>query len=63
MDRVKKESLTMDTRKKLIWELFDRIINATFGENIRNYREHNLKRLNDVNFRTELAVKSEKAQK
>ena len=63
MDRVKKETLTIDTQKKIIWELLNIIFNTTFGVTIRNYREHNLQRLNNTNFRTALAVKPEKKQK
>ena len=58
--RVKHVALTVDIRKEVIWELLDRIINACFGNVIRQFKENNLKRVNDVSFRTAIAVKSEK---
>ena len=63
VQRVKDNSLTISIRKKLIWELLNKICNALFGRVIRNYRENNLKRCNDVNLRTEIAVKSESKHK
>ena len=44
----------------IVWELIERILNATIGEIVRNYRRDALVRVNTVAFRTELAVKSEK---
>ena len=61
--RVKHEVLTMTMRRELIWELLNRICNALFGRVIRNFRENSLKRCNDVDFRTEIAVKSESKHK
>ena len=43
----------------IVWELIERVLNATIGEIVRNYRRHSLVRVNTVAFRTELAVKSE----
>lgn len=59
-NRVKSNILTLERRKNVIWELTDRIINANFGLIVSNYRSDKLKRINCVNFRTEVAVKSEK---
>ena len=44
----------------IVWELIERVLNATIGEIVRKYRRHALVRINTVAFRTELAVKSEK---
>ena len=63
MTRVVNEELTLPMRKGIIWGLIDKIVNALFGRVVRNYRENNLKRCNDVTFRTEIAVKSEKKRK
>ena len=52
--------LTMNTREDIIWELIDRVSNALFGSIIKQYSENRLKRQNDVNFRTELAVVGKK---
>ena len=63
LTRVKHEGLTMSMRKELIWELLNIICNALFGRVVRNFRENSLKRCNDVDFRTEIAVKSESKHK
>ena len=63
MTRVVNEELTLPMRKGIIWGLIDKIVNALFGRVVRNYRENNLKQCNDVTFRTEIAVKSEKKRK
>ena len=60
MTRVKHISLTIDIHREVIWGLIDRMINACFGNVIRQFRENNLKRINNVSFRTAIAVKSEK---
>ena len=44
----------------IIWELIERVSNATVGEFVIEYRRKVLVRMNTVAFRTELAVKSEK---
>ena len=44
---------------KLLWELINRVVNATIGNTVRRYRCQSLLRLNTVAFRTELVVKSE----
>ena len=44
----------------MISEIVTKICNAKLGNMVRNYREENLKRVNDVAFRKTLAVKSEK---
>ena len=62
-NRIKNLELTVNIRKDIIWELMDRMIDACFGRLIRQYRQNNLKRVNDVTFRTEIAVKSEKKRK
>ena len=45
--------------QSVVWELIERVMNATVGEYVRNYRRQVLVRVNTVAFRTELAVKSE----
>ena len=59
MSRMTLVNLTKNDLIKLIWELIDRVINATVGDKVRRYRRQTLLRLNTVAFRTELAVKSE----
>ena len=44
----------------IIWEIIERVLNASVGEFVREYRRKVLVRINTVAFRTELAVKSEK---
>ena len=44
----------------IVWKLIERVMNATVGECVRNYKRQVLVRVNTVAFRTELAVKSEK---
>ena len=63
MIQVKSDALTINMRKVIIWKLLDGILNACFGILIKQFRENNLDRVNDVTFRTEFAVKSEKNYK
>ena len=44
----------------IVWEIIERILNATTGEIVRNYRRDALVRVNTVAFKTEFVVKSEK---
>ena len=44
----------------IVWEIIERVLNASVGEFVREYRRKVLVRINTVAFRTELAVKSEK---
>ena len=58
--RVKVPHLHDEDLIHIVWELIERVLNATVGEFVRNYRRQVLVRVNTVAFRTELAVKSEK---
>ena len=58
--RVITPHLDDDELQSIVWELIERVLNATVGEFVRNYRRQVLVRVNTVAFRTELAVKSEK---
>ena len=60
VSRVRIDSLTLEKRKEVIWELTDRIINVSFGSIIQKYRSDRLRHVNQINFRTEIAVKSKK---
>ena len=51
--------LSVDDRKSLIWNLFDRVLNAEIGRCVKQYRQNKLSRVNDVSFRKRLAVKCE----
>ena len=64
MCMVIKDSMTLTYLKeedlvKLLWELINRVVNATIGNKVRKYRCQSLLRLNTVAFRTELVVTSE----
>jgi len=52
--------LDNDDLINIIWEVIERVLNASVGEFVREYRRKVLVRVNTVAFRTELAVKSEK---
>ena len=60
--RVFTKLLHDDELESIVWELIERVLNATVGEFVREYRRQVLVRVNTVAFRTELAVKSEKKQ-
>ena len=52
--------LQHDGLNDLVWELIGRVLNALVGDKVKKYRNNVLFRGNNVAFRTDLAVKSEK---
>lgn len=60
--RVKSVLIKDADRKRLLLEIVNRISNAKIGKTIENYRSNNLTRVNDVKFRTNLAVLSVKKE-
>ena len=58
--RVTKKCLAYSDSESLFWELTNRILNAKIGSLVKTYRSNNLTRINVVNFRSSIAVKSEK---
>ena len=58
--RVELCDVSIDVRKELMLEIINRTINVKFGNTIRNYRDKEIKRNNEVSFRTSITVKCEK---
>ena len=58
--RVSNSCLARNDRKLLFWDLVNKILNAKIGSLVKTYKSKKLTRNNDVNFRSSLAVKSEK---
>ena len=58
--RVPSTFLKDEDRIVLVTDILNRISNAKTGMTIKNYRSNNLTRVNDVKFRTKLAVLSVK---
>ena len=58
-NRVKIPHLHDGDLNNIVWELVERVLNATNGEIVKNSRRQSLVRVNTITFRTELAVKSE----
>ena len=58
--RVKNPNVDDITRITPIWKLLEQIFNVKIGHCIKTYRSDTLTRNNDVNFRTIIAVKSER---
>ena len=56
--RVTSNILTDEYRKISIMNILNRVSNAKIGNMIKNYRSNNLTRVNDVKFRTNLALLS-----
>lgn len=52
--------LSKDQSLSLVWELVNIVTNTIVGENVQCYRLKKLTRVNDVAFRTSIAVKCEK---
>ena len=44
----------------VLMEMIHRVFNALYGQKVDSYRSENLRRINTVAFRTQLAVKSER---
>ena len=57
------EILNDEIRKEIAMDILNRVSNAKIGNTIRNFRSNNLTRVNDVKFRTNLAVLSVKKEK
>ena len=60
--RVVSRILTDEYRKSIVMNVLNRVSNAKIGNTINNYRSNNLTRVNDVKFRTNLAVLSVKKE-
>ena len=60
--RVKSTLINDEDRKGLLLEIVNRISNVKIGKTIENYRSNNLTLVNDVKFRTNLAVLSVKKE-
>ena len=58
--RVELWDVSMDVRKELMLEIINRTIHVKVGNMKRNYRDKEMKRNNEVSFRTSIAVKCEK---
>ena len=54
--------LKNEDRVDIFLEILNRVSNAKIGSTVKNYRINNLTRVNDVKFRTQLAVLSVKKE-
>ena len=53
-------NLKRSDRVSVSWELIEQILNAKVEKMVKTYQSDHLTRLNGVNFRTTIAIKSEK---
>ena len=61
--RVVSDVLNNEDRLGIFLEILNRLSNAKIGNTVRQYRTNHLTRVNDVKFRTQLAVLSVKKEK
>ena len=54
-----KRTLDHSDRVSLVWEIIERVLNASIGGLVKQYRQLKLTRVNDVSFRKRIAVKCE----
>jgi hypothetical protein len=57
--RSSNDTLDQSDRISLVWDLIDRVLNASIGDLVKQYRQLKLTRVNDVSFRKQIAVKCE----